>query len=173
MSLIRLCIRLFMNENVMFAAMLIDLHWEHNIVICLYKKITYEFPLTQTDWKKQQHKNDHLILHKVCVIYWKVDAYFHVFDKWLWSHFVCQSLQCSNEEAFLQYVLVILNNLFSENLEEMFPLYYMDGDFLSRFKSSTYRCVTRRERVLSVAQVCYHRERVLNRSIVPIRWFHY
>ena len=49
------------------------------------------------------------------------------------------SIFSSNSEAFASELL--------ENIEEMFPQYYMQIDMLSMFKSfNTHRCVTRRER---------------------------
>ena len=45
-----------------------------------------------------------------------------------------------------QWCVVASASEFLENLGEMFPLYYMDGDVISMFKSSTTLwCVTRRE----------------------------
>ena len=52
-----------------------------------------------------------------------------------------------NEERFSSNSEASASEL-QENLEKSSPLYYMDTDVISKFKSlTTHRCVTRRERV--------------------------
>ena len=51
------------------------------------------------------------------------------------------------------YLLSYVSEL-PENIEEMFLLYYMDWDVISRFKySTTHWCVARHERVISSKQI--------------------